>query len=236
MSKIGPRVGYMPQELALVGELTVKETIFYFGNIFLMEIGNLSERYEMIHNLLELPPDDQSVSKCSGGQKRRISFAAAIIHEPELLILDEPTVGLDPLLREKVWNFLSETTRATKLSVIITTHYIAEVQKSDFVGLMRNGSLLAEDSPISIMSRYDVKYLDEAFLQMCLFEKKISSSEVAEKNAANDFYDIVYNDDESSCDDINVEIDEKNEKKTMRWQIVKELMKKHTRKFQRTPA
>lgn len=73
------------------------------------------------------------VGNCSGGQQRRVSFAAAMVHEPELLILDEPTVGLDPLLREKIWQYLVETTSTSKMAVIITTHYIEEAKQAGFV-------------------------------------------------------------------------------------------------------
>ena len=93
IQKAGHRIGYMPQETALIGELTIKETIYYFGKIFQMEYEKLKERYEMLHKLLELPRGDQRVEECSGGQMRRVSFAAAMIHEPDLLILDEPTVS-----------------------------------------------------------------------------------------------------------------------------------------------
>ena len=93
IQKAGHRIGYMPQETALIGELTIKETIYYFGKIFQMDFEKLRERYDMLHKLLELPRGDQRVEECSGGQMRRVSFAAAMIHEPDLLILDEPTVS-----------------------------------------------------------------------------------------------------------------------------------------------
>jgi ABC-type multidrug transport system ATPase subunit len=157
----------MPQETALVGELTVKETIFFFGRIFQMEETKISERCQMLLSLLELPRADQRVKECSGGQKRRVSFAAAMIHEPDLLILDEPTVGLDPILREKIWNFMVDVTRSSKMSIIVTTHYIDEARQADCCGLMMNGVLLAEDTPRNIISRHGVENLEEAFLRLC---------------------------------------------------------------------
>jgi ABC-type multidrug transport system ATPase subunit len=168
IQKAGPRIGYMPQETALIGELTIKETIYYFGKIFQMDMEKLRERYDMLHKLLELPRGDQRVEECSGGQMRRVSFAAAMIHEPDLLIMDEPTVGLDPILREKIWTFMLEITRTSKLAVIITTHYIDEAKQADRVGLMRNGILLAEDTPMNIISRHEVDNLEEAFLKLCM--------------------------------------------------------------------
>lgn len=100
-SFIGPRIGYMPQDIALVDELTIKETIFYFGRIYGMNEDRIRERLKILQGLLELPPKERMVGELSGGQKRRVSFACALVHEPELVILDEPTVGLDPILREK---------------------------------------------------------------------------------------------------------------------------------------
>ena len=177
------KIGYMPQETALVGLLTVKETIYYFGNIFQMDIDKLRERYEMIHKLLELPYDDLKVDECSGGEMRRVSFAAAMIHEPDLLILDEPTVGLDPLLREKIWTFMLDVTRKSKLAIIITTHYIEEAKQADCVGLMRNGILLAEDTPSNILQRHEVDSLEEAFLRLCV-KRGISEDAVQDDGGA----------------------------------------------------
>ncbi|EDX03852.1 GD22635 [Drosophila simulans] len=104
------------------------------------------------------------IKQCSGGQQRRLSFACAMIHDPELLILDEPTVGLDPMLREKIWDFLVETTRNSKLAVIITTHYIEEAKQANCIGLMRNGVLLAEDTPTNIMIKFGTQSIEDAFL------------------------------------------------------------------------
>ena len=167
IQRAGPRIGYMPQETALIGELTIKETIYYFGKIFQIDTEKLRARYKMLKDLLELPRGDQRVEECSGGQQRRVSFAAAMIHEPELLILDEPTVGLDPILREKIWDFMLQVTRTSKLAIIITTHYIDEAKQADRCGLMRNGILLAEDTPRNIISRHEVENLEEAFLKLC---------------------------------------------------------------------
>lgn len=173
----GYRIGYMPQETALIGELTIKETIYYFGKVFQMSIEKLRERYDMLHKLLELPRGDQRVEECSGGQMRRVSFAAAMIHEPDLLILDEPTVGLDPILREKIWTFMIDVTRKSRLAIIITTHYIEEAKSADCVGLMRNGILLAEDTPANILRRHEVASLEEAFLKLC-YKRGLSEDEI----------------------------------------------------------
>ncbi|KAH8388142.1 ABC transporter G family member 20 [Drosophila serrata] len=160
----GSRVGFMPQEIALVEEMTVKETIFYFGRIYGLDDDRIREKFKLLKELLQLPPATQMIKQCSGGQQRRLSFACAMIHDPELLILDEPTVGLDPMLREKIWDFLVETTRNSKLAVIITTHYIEEAKQANCIGLMRNGVLLAEDTPTNIMIKFGTQSIEDAFL------------------------------------------------------------------------
>ncbi|CAG9760962.1 unnamed protein product [Ceutorhynchus assimilis] len=160
----GPRVGYMPQEIALVGEFTVRDAVFYFGRILNMPETLISERFEKLSMLLDLPPDDRFLKNCSGGQQRRVSFAAAMVHMPELLILDEPTAGVDPLLRDKIWNYLVEIVHSEKIAVIITTHYIEEARRANKIGLMRNGKLLAEESPARLLQLFHTETLEEAFL------------------------------------------------------------------------
>ncbi|XP_050310195.1 ABC transporter G family member 23-like isoform X2 [Anthonomus grandis grandis] len=160
----GPRVGYMPQDIALVGEFTVKDAVFYFGRILNMEDKLILERFKKLSVLLELPPEDRYLKNCSGGQQRRVSFAAAMVHMPELLILDEPTVGVDPVLRDRIWNYLVEIVQTEKTAVIITTHYIEEAKQADKIGLMRGGKLLAEESPARLLQLFQVESLEEAFL------------------------------------------------------------------------
>ena len=175
--KVAHLIGYMPQSTALIPELTIRETLYYFGNIFQMKEKVLDQRYKMIKDLLELPFENRRIENLSGGQKRRVSIAASIIHNPLILILDEPTVGLDSLLREKIWNFLMDATRTSKLSVIITTHYISEAEQANKCGLMRDGVILAEDSPKNIMTRFEATSLDEAFLNLCLLKKSIPETQ-----------------------------------------------------------
>lgn len=163
----GHKIGYMPQQISLVNELRIKEIIFYFGRLYGMKDGKIQEQLRNVGKLLMLPDNDKFIGDCSGGEQRRVSFAVAIIHEPELLILDEPTVGLDPVLRDEIWKFLIEKSSKNNVSVIITTHYIEEAKQANNIGFIRNGSLL-EDTIDNILDTFNTQSLDEAFMRFAI--------------------------------------------------------------------
>ncbi|XP_071579699.1 uncharacterized protein [Temnothorax nylanderi] len=163
----GPQVGYMPQDISLVGEFTMSDALYYFGRINGLDDEEIETRQRFFSKLLQLPPADHLVKNMSGGQQRRVSFAAALIHSPELLILDEPTVGLDPILRENIWAYLIEITQKEGITVLITTHYIEETKNASKIGLMRCGKLLAESPPQKLLEQFQCSFLEEAFLKLC---------------------------------------------------------------------
>ncbi|XP_059045485.1 ABC transporter G family member 23 isoform X3 [Achroia grisella] len=178
----GKRVGYMPQEIALYGEFTIKETMMYFGWIFGMETREIAERLRFLLDFLDLPSENRMVKNLSGGQQRRVSFAVALMHDPELLILDEPTVGVDPLLRQSIWTHLVRITSSGDKTVIITTHYIEEARQAHCIGLMRSGRLLAEESPQALLTMYNCISLEDVFLK--LSRKQGQSNQVVELNVS----------------------------------------------------
>jgi len=163
----GAKVGYMPQELALYEEFSIIETMKYFGGIYGMESRDIIVEMEFLLKLLDLPHEKRMISSLSGGQQRRASFAVALIHNPDLLILDEPTVGVDPVLRQKIWQHLRHLASSRNKTIIITTHYIEEARQADCVGMMRNGRLLTEDSPQSLMLNSGLVTLEDVFLKLC---------------------------------------------------------------------
>lgn len=234
-SKFSHIIGYMPQETALIPELSIKETLSYFGNIFQMDEYLLTDRLKLICDLLELNDADKRVEQLSGGQKRRVSLAAVLIHDPKILILDEPTVGLDSILRNKIWNFLIETTKSSSRSVIITTHYIAEAEKSNCCGLMRHGVLLAEESPQKIIETFDVRSLEDAFLCLCVSQKNCESAvnpvlRAKVKELEN------FNDGEGSSKEEEEEVVKLDQRKPFCKQTLKALLKKEVIRLQRQPA
>merc|ERR1719431_1239489 len=148
-------------------EFTVSETFSYFGRLLGMGQGAVAARREELLELLELPRQDREVRCLSGGQQRRLSLAAALLHSPRLLVLDEPTVGVDPLVRQRVWRHLQLLAREQATTTIVTTHYVEEARAAHRVGFMREGRLLAEDSPQALIAQYSAGSLEEVFLTLC---------------------------------------------------------------------
>ena len=167
----GKDLGYMPQDVALNNGLTVHEMLRYFGKIFLLSPSEVEERIDRLVNILGIPEKSRYISTLSGGQRRRVSFACAVIHKPRLAILDEPTVGVDPLIREKIWDYLLEMTKEGK-TILLTTHYIEETRRADVIGFLRKGYLLAEEHPDKILTELKVSKLEDAFYKMCINERE----------------------------------------------------------------
>lgn len=169
----GAGVGYMPQDtLSLYPDLTISETLLYFASLYGMEESAATSRSQFLINFLNLPDGNRFVAHLSGGQLRRVSLAVALIHSPPLLILDEPTVGICPLLRKSIWEYLNEISKRDRMTVLITTHYIEEAKNADLVGLMRHGRLLEEDSPKKLIQKYAVETLEDVFLKLCSRENE----------------------------------------------------------------
>ena len=164
---IGPGVGYMPQELSLTEEFTISETLMYFGQLYHMKKDLINQRIDFLVELLNLPNKSRQINELSGGQKRRASIAATLFHQPPLLILDEPTVGVDPLLRLRIWQYLIELCKSETITVIITTHYIEEARSANSVAMMRFGRILAQENPEELMKQFNYSNLEDVFLKLC---------------------------------------------------------------------
>ncbi|KAI2809661.1 hypothetical protein BLOT_000812 [Blomia tropicalis] len=162
-------IGYMPQDIALNPDLDITETFLYFARVnHVFDHNFVDGRIRSYLDMLNLDNPKQYVKHLSGGQKRLLSLGVTMIYEPKILLLDEPTVGVDSMIRCKIWQHLNTICRQNQTTVIITTHYIDEAKQSDLVGFLKQGSMLAEESPIALMSRFECDTLEEVFYKLCL--------------------------------------------------------------------
>ncbi|XP_024085724.1 ABC transporter G family member 23-like isoform X2 [Cimex lectularius] len=160
------QVGFMPQDISLNTEFTIDEVFHFYGRIYEMSIQRIEQRGAELAKFLELPQTDRMIGNCSGGQQRRVSMAVTLLHDPQLLILDEPTVGVDPLLSNSIWEHFINLVNEQGKTIIITTHYIEEARCANTIALMRGGVLLAEEPPEVLMERYHCDSLESVFLKL----------------------------------------------------------------------
>jgi ABC-2 type transport system ATP-binding protein len=163
-------VGYMPQETGLYLDLTVHQNMKLFGRIFDMPSKEFETREKELLSFIELRDwKDSLVSNLSGGMRKRVSLVCSLLHRPKLLLLDEPTVGVDPELRSSFWSYFHDLGKEG-ITIVITTHYMEEASRCDRIGLMRNGEMLSEGEPRMILERTGTGSLDEAFLKLARME------------------------------------------------------------------
>ena len=159
-------IGYMAQSDALYEMLTGYENLDFFGKMKGVPSDKLKKEIEYIAEIVDLTADlKKLVSKYSGGMKRRLSLAIALIGSPELLILDEPTVGIDPSLRKNIWKELFKQ-RDNGVGILVTTHVMDEAELTDKVGLLLNGDIIDFDTPQQLKVKNNVKTIEEVFLKV----------------------------------------------------------------------
>jgi ABC-2 type transport system ATP-binding protein len=156
------RVGYVTQAPSVYLDLTVRENLEYFARV-------LDARTEQIARALDIvglrPLEHRVVRTLSGGELSRASLATALLGEPELLVLDEPTVGLDPVLRRDLWHTFRELA-AGGTTLLVSSHVMEEADRCDRLLLMREGAVIADETPRSVRERTGCESLDEAFLAL----------------------------------------------------------------------
>ncbi|MFC4808349.1 ABC transporter ATP-binding protein [Paenibacillus sp. GCM10023250] len=160
------RLGYMAQSDALYGELTAKENLAFFGSLYGLKGERLAKRIRAAMALVDLEAHlNKAVSAYSGGMKRRLSLAIALLHEPELLVLDEPTVGIDPVLRRSIWRELGDM-RRSGTTIVLTTHVMDEAELCGRLGLIRDGRLTAVGTPEDLMRQCSASSIEDAFIAL----------------------------------------------------------------------
>lgn len=163
--KILKRIGYMGQNDALYDDLSGKENLVFFGSLMGLTGTALDRAIEKNMQLVDLLDFlNKPVKTYSGGMKRRLSLAITLLSNPDLLVLDEPTVGIDPSLRVAIWEQLRELANNNK-GIIMTTHVMDEAEKCDYVGLIIEGKLSAFGSPKELEEQFKVTSIEEVFLK-----------------------------------------------------------------------
>ena len=162
--KLMNRIGYMAQSDALYLNLTAYENIQFFGSVYSMQKAEIKKRAEEVMSLVNLLNEMQKpVSTYSGGMKRRLSLALAILHNPPVLILDEPTVGIDPVVRQDIWAELNNMA-AKGVSILVTTHVMDEADRCQKLAMIREGVVLSSGTPKELTEGIGVRTIEEAFL------------------------------------------------------------------------
>jgi ABC-2 type transport system ATP-binding protein len=163
---IAAYIGYMPQETALYEGLSVKQNMEFYGEIFGLKKVRIKERIDDLLKFIDLERwKEELVGNLSGGMKHRVSLACTLIHEPKVLFLDEPTVGVDPELRVSFWDYFNRL-KENGITILITTHYMDEAKHCDRIGFMKSGRLIAEGEPDEILKTSDTNSLEDAFLKI----------------------------------------------------------------------
>ena len=159
------RVGYMSQSFSLYSELTVKQNLVLHARLFSMPVSEIPSRVsEMLKRfdlelVAEAMPDSLPL-----GIRQRLSMAVAMVHKPELLILDEPTSGVDPIARDSLWQLMIDLSRKDRVTIFISTHFMNEADRCDRISLMHSGRVLVTDTPKEVVRRRGVESLDLAFI------------------------------------------------------------------------
>lgn len=158
------KIGYMAQSAALYENLSAYDNLKFFGSLYGMKKSELEERINYVAELTNLKNDlNKKVINFSGGMKQRLSLAIALIANPKVLILDEPTVGIDPVLRKSIWEELYKLAN-NGVSILVTTHVMDEALKCNQLAMMREGKILAVGTPEEIQAKANTDNLEEAFI------------------------------------------------------------------------
>ncbi len=164
--KIKKNIGYMSQKFSLYEDLTVKENIRFYAGIYGMTDKYIKEKTSSILKQLHLETEaDKLVKSLPLGWKQKLAFSVAIFHEPQIVFLDEPTGGVDPVTRREFWSMIYQAAE-TGITVFVTTHYMDEAEYCDRVSIMVDGRIDAMDTPQQLKKTFNADSMDEVFLKL----------------------------------------------------------------------
>jgi ABC-2 type transport system ATP-binding protein len=160
------KIGYMSQKFSLYDDLTIKENITFFGGIYGLSRKEIKEKTAVLIAELELEEvANQLVGALPLGWKQKLSFSVALLHEPKIIFLDEPTGGVDPITRRQFWEMIyAQAHKGT--TIFVTTHYMDEAEYCDRVSIMVEGKIEALDSPKNLKKQFKVDSMNEVFLKL----------------------------------------------------------------------
>lgn len=164
--KVKKNIGYMCQKFSLYEDLTVKENIMLYGGIYGMSKALIKERtHELLEKLSFEEYENRLISDLPLGLKQKLAFSVAVLHEPKIVFLDEPTGGVDPITRRQFWEMIYETA-ARGITLFVTTHYMDEAEYCDRISIMSEGRIVALDTPAALKKQYNAATVDEVFVKI----------------------------------------------------------------------
>ncbi len=172
--QIKRNIGYMSQNFSLYEDLTVKENIQFFGGIYGLPDKQLKEKSnELIETLGMQSEEKKLVASLPLGWKQKLAFSVAVLHEPKIVFLDEPTGGVDPVTRRQFWDLIySAADRG--ITIFVTTHYMDEAEYCNRISMMVDGVVKALDTPVNLKHKYSVSSMDEVFYELARGAKRKS--------------------------------------------------------------
>ncbi len=170
--KIKKVIGYMSQKFSLYGKLTVRQNIRFFAGVYGLSRANVKDKTNEILARLDLKgAADSLVDDLPLGYKQRISFAVATVHEPQVVFLDEPTGGVDPIVRRQFWDMISEAAERG-ITAFVTTHYMDEAEYCDRISIMVDGRIAAMGKPSDLCAEHQAPTIDDVFLSLARQAKR----------------------------------------------------------------
>jgi len=164
--KIKRQIGYMCQKFSLYEDLTVRENILLYGGIYGMSKQVIRQRSnDLLERLKFQDYSDRLIADLPLGLKQKLAFSVALLHQPGIVFLDEPTGGVDPVTRRQFWEMIYETA-ANGITVFVTTHYMDEAEYCDRISIMSEGKIVALDTPANLKKQYNAKSVEEVFVKI----------------------------------------------------------------------
>jgi ABC-2 type transport system ATP-binding protein len=173
--EIKQSIGYMSQKFSLYEDLTVEENLNFYGNIYMLDRDRLKQRKKELIKMANLEGKERSLAgTLSGGWKQRLALGCSLIHNPRLLVLDEPTAGVDPVSRRDFWSTITNLVREG-MTVLVTTHYMDEASVCDVIGFIYNSKLITIETPDNLYKEHKTNNLEDIFIN---YVKELSDKEI----------------------------------------------------------